>query len=42
MHVMMLYSFEKKKKKKIMMLYSFEGPDGRCFHAAWAVSKSVH
>ena len=19
-----------------------EGPDGRCFHAAWAVSKSVH
>ena len=19
-----------------------KGPDGRCFHAAWAVSKSVH
>ena len=22
--------------------YSAVGPDGRCFHAAWAVSKSVH
>ena len=21
---------------------SAAGPDGRCFHAAWAVSKSVH
>ena len=23
-------------------LHSFIGPDGRCFHAAWAVSKSAH
>ena len=22
--------------------YLYRGPDGRCFHAAWAVSKPVH
>ena len=25
-----------------LFLYPGDGPDGRCFHAAWAVSKSVH
>ena len=26
----------------LQLLSSNSGPDGRCFHAAWAVSKSAH
>ena len=28
--------------KLINVYHLFIGPDGRCFHAAWAVSKSAH
>ena len=30
-------------QNKHTMSYAYKiGPDGRCFHAAWAVSKSAH
>ena len=31
------------RKKFFSVCFNFKnGPDGRCFHAAWAVSKSAH
>ena len=31
-----------KRSETSSVLKARAGPDGRCFHAAWAVSKSVH